>query len=1822
MEFLILGPDEKLLATLDEDLVKSAKQTEAINGTHLFEISVTGTDKKAIHLKEGNLVAFEDIEGDFQLYEVVQIIDIHGDGSEKQAVCEHSNLELLDEHIEDIRPTNQTARYALSQALAGTRWQLGVVADLGIASTNFYRVNPKEAITKIIESWGGEVRYRVTIDENRITGRFVDLLARRGADTGKVYERGKDLLEITRAIDITSIKTAVRGYGKGEEIGEGYSRRITFKDIEWKVSNGDPINKPKGQDWIGDETAKETWGRPGAGGSRRHRFGKFEDSEEENPLRLLEKTYAYLLTVNQPIANYQGRVVDLFRLKGDEYRHERASLGDTAAVLDDEVSPPIEAKARIIELIRDLLNPGYDEAILGQYLPLNADHDAEIDKIIGKVKENSGVWDNPDLEVRPDKYPNIKPSKPEVKLEESFETIQLYWNFVEGEYYTQTFEVYASEVQGFTTHPESLVFKGLTNSYGFVGQTNKQYYFRVRAINFSGTASEFSEEMTGNTVRIISDDILFGPEVAAELRELSKTAELLAEGSVSVEQMKEEALAKIQETAKQYTDAEMKEATETFNQDLAKKAGISYVDGKFSTANSNLQNAVTNINLSLAEKAGLNYVDGKFSIVDSNLEAMLGDINLISGDVSGITTRINSLQNVSSDLQSRIALNEQELSANGGRMTTIDTDINVLEGTMSTTIAQLTNVESTITDQQTKIEANASAISLKANKASLDTLSGEVDDINAELSVQAGQIELKAEASMLTSVDNKVAGVRNDLSILQVSVTGISTSVSSLRSDLDGMEIGGRNMILETRDEWFTTRTASNSAYGIYKTDLSHVYAELVGQPLMISFEVKIERAAGTGTDGNIRVYGSNGSPEFVLQSKAFSVSTEWKRVNSPISISKSATSTGQGQIEFYGQGDPNTLRIHIRKFKLERGTKATDWSPAPEDVDAGIERVQQFASQVDQKADSIISSVSSLSQLVDGNKTAISNAQSSITQLSNSIALKAEQTLVESLAGEVSSVQSDVSSLVVDINGVSTSVTSLRNDLNSLDIGGRNLILRSLEYDLIREYSGARALLTPNFAVSDWGTAEAYRFEISGGTSLIKAYRSFDTDTQKMYGVTYTLSVYVLNKNDKPVVINSNRIGGQTVAPNQSKRVVITGSSTGGAHLQLQLRTEKVSDNIDVVIWQPKLERGNKATDWTPAPEDVNNAIDTVQQFASKVDQKADSIISTVSALTKTVNGHTTSISNAESSITQLSNSIALKAEQTQVNSIAGEVSSVKSDVSTLSISVNGISASVTSLQSEVEGLEIGGRNLLKDTSTEMKSVNVGTYYSAINEGGVRALEDYQLSIGDTVTFRVFIDASNNSLKGGRARISMYKADNSYSSHTGNIIPLGSKGYSTVTATIDSGRDRIWFAIQNSDISVSANEAIPYKEAKVEKGNIATDWTPAPEDMDARISSAETSITQLSNSIELKASQTSVNGLSGRMSQAESSLSVQAGQIATRVERNGIVSAINQTAEQVKINAGMIDLVGDVYITNGRTYISNLAVDSAAIANGAITRAKLGTAVIGTAQIEDATITSAKILSLNADKINASTLSAISANLGSINTGSITTLQMKGVNNHIFFGESSTDFDGRVDYADNAFRFQRDRSTYLRVNPGGTDGQSTYRRFLFQLYAAGSPIYSLGHDGGSNMNRLLTAGNTTLKFLSGSAAVLQIRNTADTAYTAIAASEFITASSRDYKMNIEALEISGLDVINSLTAVTYDLIEDIENGRLNNRQTGFISEDSWPIATPDGKAISIYKLGTLSAKAIQELTGLYYDHDQRINKLELENQLLKARISALESCS
>lgn len=75
--------------------------------------------------------------------------------------------------------------------------------------------------------------------------------------------------------------------------------------------------------------------------------------------------------------------------------------------------------------------------------------------------------------------------------------------------------------------------------------------------------------------------------------------------------------------------------------------------------------------------------------------------------------------------------------------------------------------------------------------------------------------------------------------------------------------------------------------------------------------------------------------------------------------------------------------------------------------------------------------------------------------------------------------------------------------------------------------------------------------------------------------------------------------------------------------------------------------------------------------------------------------------------------------------------------------------------------------------------------------------------------------------------------------------------------------------------------------------------------------------IDALNASVALKASQSDVDKLTGRVSTAEATLTVQAGQISSKVSKDGVISSINQTPESVVISAGKINLSG--YVTVSR---------------------------------------------------------------------------------------------------------------------------------------------------------------------------------------------------------------------------------------------------------------------------------------------------------------
>jgi phage minor structural protein len=371
--FLKFSRDEIKIGTL-KDIV-SAKHIEEINGVDALEIETLDID-----VEKGYRIVYKDRYGNFKEFIVTEIEEQNfGGGIIKRLYCESSLYETLGDYIEDKRPQNVTANIALANALLTTRWEVGTVDDLGLNSTNFYHISAKEAIQKVAEVFKGEIRTRIIVSGKEITHRYVDLLERRGGDYGKRFTYTKNLESVTKTVHSDDVVTALYGYGKGEEVGDGYGRRLDFADIN------------DGKAYVEDLTALEIWGRNNTGGTKSHVFGKVEFDDVEDKTELLNLTTEKLSKLSEPKITYEANVIDL----------GGADLGDDVAVIDKEFTPELRLKARVIKVRRDLLDTQNDEITLGNFMPSVVDSLNSHDSYISNFRDKQGVWDRSNT-INPD----------------------------------------------------------------------------------------------------------------------------------------------------------------------------------------------------------------------------------------------------------------------------------------------------------------------------------------------------------------------------------------------------------------------------------------------------------------------------------------------------------------------------------------------------------------------------------------------------------------------------------------------------------------------------------------------------------------------------------------------------------------------------------------------------------------------------------------------------------------------------------------------------------------------------------------------------------------------------------------------------------------------------------------------------------------------------------------------------------------------------------------------------------------------------------------------------------------------------------------------------------------------------------------------------------------------------------------------------------------------------------------------------------------------------------------------------------------------------
>ncbi len=374
---------ETPLAWLDAALVSPVEIDDLTTGEMRLEIQYPITGPDAGKITKGRKIATTDIDGAWQVYEITNTSTVvNSQGMYIKASCEHEFYELQTEKYISLNFSENTAIYALEQILFGTRWQVGAVEPAGTRTVQMPDHNPLQALSRVASVWDGELRFRVEVDGNTITGRYVDLLTRRGAITGQRFEFGHNITSAQVDIDTTSLVTAMHGRGQGEDIAEGNdeAERLTFEGYEWRISQGDPADKPLGQDWIGDEAARELYGKPDGAGGRKHIFGLYE-SQAKTPETLIWETWHQIQKRNRPrvtadfaIADLeQIKVVDIATGKLAALNHEKARLGDTCYMIVRRDDLRIELEARIIRIERHRKDPAQTRITMGDPAPVGTD---------------------------------------------------------------------------------------------------------------------------------------------------------------------------------------------------------------------------------------------------------------------------------------------------------------------------------------------------------------------------------------------------------------------------------------------------------------------------------------------------------------------------------------------------------------------------------------------------------------------------------------------------------------------------------------------------------------------------------------------------------------------------------------------------------------------------------------------------------------------------------------------------------------------------------------------------------------------------------------------------------------------------------------------------------------------------------------------------------------------------------------------------------------------------------------------------------------------------------------------------------------------------------------------------------------------------------------------------------------------------------------------------------------------------------------------------------------------------------------------------------
>lgn len=589
------------------------------------------------------------------------------------------------------------------------------------------------------------------------------------------------------------------------------------------------------------------------------------------------------------------------------------------------------------------------------------------------------------------------------------------------------------------------------------------------------------------------------------------------------------------------------------------------------------------------------------------------------------------------DLQNRADVTDEELTAAKNAVASAQTAADAANSAASKAKELANTAQSTANTAK----QNAATAQSKANAAA-----------NAASTAQSTADTAKANAK---KAQDDVNALKNRVSQAETKITQNSEAIAlratktEVTSAIDNVNVGGSNLLIGTGD-WSQgtnikpTGTYQNVSY-IQSTGVASTYVDMChwnfinflepDTDYVLSFWAKVSKRCRICSYLYPQVTTDSSDGSTVADREI--ENTEWERYNVKWHT-RTDFSGDKNIIPLRIMPDQPDVTVYIAGVKFEKGNKSTDWSPAPEDLqedaankaNAALSESKKYTdAQLKITSDSITSSVS---------KTYATKTELSTTN------------------GNVTKAQKAANTASSNANTALSTANTVKNDLANLKIGGRNLLLNS---NFLNGTSGWHTEDNCRINVGPAGSlaeGNAYVLAITN-TGRGRVYNNSRTDKYHLRNTQYSLQFKYKTEDSSPVtfyvsVADTGLIIGNITVPADNTWRKFTATYTSPMTGSLTIRITSGTGRI--LIGVPKLEYGNKVTDWSPAPEDYS----TTTEMNSSINQTAESIKSTVAATY--VNNETLSSYATKSQLEQTSTSLTSRIQTTETT-VSGMSTTVK---------------------------------------------------------------------------------------------------------------------------------------------------------------------------------------------------------------------------------------------------------------------------------------------------------------------------------------------------------------------------------------------------------------------------------------------------------------------------------------------------------------------------------------------------------------------------------